>query len=57
MIEILNSMTGGLGILMAVVAGLALVLYLAPIPLWISAWSSGAYVGLPGRTMTPNPHV
>jgi uncharacterized protein YqfA (UPF0365 family) len=28
------------------IAGLALVLYLVPIPLWIAAWASGAYVGL-----------
>jgi hypothetical protein len=27
-------------------AALALVLYLVPIPLWIAAWASGAYVGL-----------
>jgi uncharacterized protein YqfA (UPF0365 family) len=26
--------------------GLAFVLYLVPIPLWIAAWASGAYVGL-----------
>lgn len=44
MIDILNNMTGELGILMVAVA--ALVLYLVPIPLWISAWASGAYVGL-----------
>ena len=46
MIEILNGMTGGPGILLTAVAALALVLYLVPIPLWISAWASGAYVGL-----------
>jgi uncharacterized protein YqfA (UPF0365 family) len=39
-------MTGGLGALIVVVAGLAFILYLVPIPLWISAWASGAYVGL-----------
>ena len=32
--------------LLLVVAGLVLVLYLVPIPLWIAAWASGAYVGL-----------
>jgi len=34
------------GIILLVVVGLALVLYLIPIPLWIAAWASGAYVGL-----------
>jgi uncharacterized protein YqfA (UPF0365 family) len=37
---------GLLGILVLVVVGLVLVLYLIPIPLWIAAWASGAYVGL-----------
>ncbi|MEO6409914.1 MAG: flotillin-like protein FloA, partial [Burkholderiaceae bacterium] len=37
---------GGLGLLILVVVGLALVLYLVPVPLWIAAWASGAYVGL-----------
>jgi len=37
---------GLLGILVLVIVGLALVLYLIPIPLWIAAWASGAYVGL-----------
>jgi uncharacterized protein YqfA (UPF0365 family) len=37
---------GVLGILVLVVVGLVLVLYLIPIPLWIAAWASGAYVGL-----------
>jgi uncharacterized protein YqfA (UPF0365 family) len=37
---------GLVGILLLVVAALALVLYLVPIPLWIAAWASGAYVGL-----------
>ncbi len=37
---------GLLGILLLVVVGLVLVLYLIPIPLWIAAWASGAYVGL-----------
>ena len=34
------------GIVLLVVVGLALILYLVPIPLWIAAWASGAYVGL-----------
>lgn len=42
----MTGMTGGLGLLIVVLAGLAVVLYLVPIPLWISAWASGAYVGL-----------
>ncbi len=44
--EIATGLTGGFGILVMVVAALALVLYLVPIPLWIAAWASGAYVGL-----------
>ena len=42
----LAGLTGGLGLIIVVVIGLALVLYLVPIPLWIAAWASGAYVGL-----------
>jgi uncharacterized protein YqfA (UPF0365 family) len=42
----LDSITGGLGLLVLLIAGLVLVLYLVPIPLWIAAWASGAYVGL-----------
>jgi uncharacterized protein YqfA (UPF0365 family) len=34
------------GILVLVVVALVIVLYLIPIPLWIAAWASGAYVGL-----------
>jgi uncharacterized protein YqfA (UPF0365 family) len=37
---------GVLGMVVIVVVVLALVLYLVPIPLWIAAWASGAYVGL-----------
>lgn len=37
---------GILGIVLLVIVALALVLYLVPIPLWIAAWASGAYVGL-----------
>jgi uncharacterized protein YqfA (UPF0365 family) len=37
---------GLVGIIVMVVVGLVLVLYLIPIPLWIAAWASGAYVGL-----------
>jgi uncharacterized protein YqfA (UPF0365 family) len=33
-------------LLLLVVAALILLLYLVPIPLWIAAWASGAYVGL-----------
>ena len=42
----LMGLTGGLGILIVVVFALFLLLYLVPIPLWIAAWASGAYVGL-----------
>src|SRR5688500_9857071 len=37
---------GIVGIVILVVVGLVLLLYLIPIPLWIAAWASGAYVGL-----------
>jgi uncharacterized protein YqfA (UPF0365 family) len=39
-------MPGGLGLLLIVLFGLILLLYLVPVPLWIAAWASGAYVGL-----------
>jgi uncharacterized protein YqfA (UPF0365 family) len=41
-----TSLTGGFGLLILVIAALAVILYLVPIPLWIAAWASGAYVGL-----------
>jgi uncharacterized protein YqfA (UPF0365 family) len=44
--EALIGLTGGLGILIVVVLAIFLLLYLVPIPLWIAAWASGAYVGL-----------
>src|SRR5687768_6584462 len=37
---------GLVGIVILVVVALILVLYLIPLPLWIAAWASGAYVGL-----------
>jgi uncharacterized protein YqfA (UPF0365 family) len=37
---------GSVALLVVVLALIALVLYLVPIPLWIAAWASGAYVGL-----------
>jgi uncharacterized protein YqfA (UPF0365 family) len=37
---------GVVGIVVLVVVALVVVLYLIPIPLWIAAWASGAYVGL-----------
>jgi uncharacterized protein YqfA (UPF0365 family) len=37
---------GIVGIFVLVLVALAFVLYLVPIPLWIAAWASGAYVGL-----------
>jgi uncharacterized protein YqfA (UPF0365 family) len=37
---------GVLVLLLVVVAALILLLYLVPLPLWIAAWASGAYVGL-----------
>src|SRR4030065_869641 len=41
------SVFGILVVLLVLVAALILLLYLVPIPLWIAAWASGAYVGLP----------
>jgi uncharacterized protein YqfA (UPF0365 family) len=46
MSELATGLTGGLGILIIVVVAILLLLYLVPIPLWIAAWASGAYVGL-----------
>jgi uncharacterized protein YqfA (UPF0365 family) len=43
---VVTGLTGGLGLLIIVVVALFLLLYLVPIPLWIAAWASGAYVGL-----------
>ena len=44
--DTLLGLTGGVGILIVVVLAIFLLLYLVPIPLWIAAWASGAYVGL-----------
>lgn len=46
MIETIFGLFGAFGILIPIVLGLAIILYLVPIPLWIAAWASGAYVGL-----------
>jgi uncharacterized protein YqfA (UPF0365 family) len=46
MIGMEGSLIGGFGLIIIIVAALALVLYLVPVPLWIAAWASGAYVGL-----------
>ena len=46
MIETIFWLFGAFGILIPIIIGLAIVLYLVPIPLWIAAWASGAYVGL-----------
>jgi uncharacterized protein YqfA (UPF0365 family) len=37
---------GALALLVGVVVTLIVVLYVVPVPLWIAAWSSGAYVSL-----------
>jgi uncharacterized protein YqfA (UPF0365 family) len=39
-------LVGGFGLLILIVVVLFFLLYLVPIPLWIAAWASGAYVGL-----------
>ncbi|HET9474356.1 MAG TPA: flotillin-like protein FloA [Steroidobacteraceae bacterium] len=41
-----TGLVGGIVLLVAVLAGLFIILYLVPLPLWIAAWASGAYVGL-----------
>jgi uncharacterized protein YqfA (UPF0365 family) len=46
MIGFEGGLVGGFGLLILIIAVLALVLYLVPVPLWIAAWASGAYVGL-----------
>jgi uncharacterized protein YqfA (UPF0365 family) len=38
--------SGVFGLIIVAVAALAVLLYLVPIPLWVAAWASGAYVGL-----------
>lgn len=44
--ELMAGFVGSFGLLVAVVAALTVLLYLVPLPLWIAAWASGAYVGL-----------
>lgn len=41
-----TGIAGGVLVLVAILAVLGFILYLVPIPLWIAAWASGAYVGL-----------
>jgi uncharacterized protein YqfA (UPF0365 family) len=41
-----TGLTGGIALLLLLLVGLMFILYLVPIPLWIAAWASGAYVGL-----------
>lgn len=46
MIDALFGIFGAFGIFIPIVVALIIILYLVPIPLWIAAWASGAYVGL-----------
>lgn len=41
-----SGLAGGFTLLILIVIGLAFTLYLVPLPLWIAAWASNAYVGL-----------
>jgi uncharacterized protein YqfA (UPF0365 family) len=41
-----ETMYGTIALLLIVVVGGGFILYLVPIPLWVAAWASGAYVGL-----------
>lgn len=43
--ELITS-TGVLGVLLIIVVLVAIIAYLVPLRLWITAWASGAYVGL-----------
>lgn len=46
MIGIETGLIGSLGLLIPFIVLLILVLYLVPLPLWIAAWATGAYVGI-----------
>jgi uncharacterized protein YqfA (UPF0365 family) len=46
MIGIDTGLIGSLGLLIPLIAVIILILYLVPLPLWIAAWASGAYVGI-----------
>lgn len=46
MIESIVALIGAFGILIPVLIAIVIILYLVPIPLWVAAWASGAYVGL-----------
>src|SRR5262245_13750381 len=41
-----TGIAGGFVLLILVMVVIFIILYLVPIPLWIAAWASGAYVGL-----------
>src|SRR5687768_9191875 len=41
-----TGIAGGFVVLLALLVAIVFVLYLIPLPLWIAAWASGAYVGL-----------
>jgi uncharacterized protein YqfA (UPF0365 family) len=42
----MTGLEGTIGLALLVLLGMAVLLYMVPIPLWIAAWASGAYVGL-----------
>jgi uncharacterized protein YqfA (UPF0365 family) len=42
----MTGLEGPLGVMILLVVGTGLMLYMVPVPLWIAAWASGAYVGL-----------
>ena len=46
MLALDTGLIGSLGLLIPLIAVIILVLYLVPLPLWIAAWASGAYVGI-----------
>jgi uncharacterized protein YqfA (UPF0365 family) len=43
----MTGIEGSIALIIVTIVGLGIVLYMVPIPLWIAAWASGAYVGLP----------
>ncbi len=42
----MTGLEGTLGVMILALVGAGIVLYMVPIPLWVAAWASGAYVGL-----------
>ena len=52
-----TGIAGGFGLIILLLAGLVFILYFVPLPLWIAAWASGAYVGSSPRRHAPAPRA